>query len=125
MPKTVLSTVAPTAQDVRARAADQGQEVKPGRLPFALVEAFNKKHKANPYVATMKQPAKLIVIKGVKADARGVNRLTEYRVTLDALRAWGQAAGFDVADKGRVPQEVYRAYAIREANADRKLPKGF
>lgn len=114
-------TVAPTASDVRAWAESKGIEVKPGRLPFGLVERFNKSHKKSPYVATMKQPAKLIEIKGKRADARGINRPVVYRVTIDALRTWGQAAGFNVANAGRVPQEVYRAYAIREANPNRKL----
>lgn len=114
MTSTNTLFVAPTANDVREWATKRGIEVKPGRLPFALVERFNRGRKV-PYVATMKQPEKLIVTTGKRADAKGVNRSVKVTVTPTALRAWAKENGLPMADHGRLPKAVVAAYANREA----------
>lgn len=110
-----LTTAAPTADDVRAWAKGKGIDVADhGRLPFSVVDAFNKGRKAT-YESTMKQPAKLLVIEGRKADARGINRKVVYRVTVADLRQWALDKGLAVTDRGRIPAEVIAAYGTREA----------
>lgn len=108
-------TAAPTATDVRTWATSKGIEVAAhGRLPFDVVERFNKGRKV-PYVHTMKQPDALMRIEGLRADSRGVNRKVVYRITPAALRQWGLDNGFALTDRGRIPAEVITAYGTREA----------
>lgn len=112
---STLTTAAPTADDVRAWAKDKGITVKDhGRLPFAVVERFNRGRKVG-YESTMKQPAKLLVIKGKRADARGINRPVVYRVTVAELRQWAIDNKLAVTDRGRIPVEVQTAYGMRES----------
>lgn len=112
---STITTAAPTADDVRAWAKDKGLTVRDhGRLPFSVVEAFNKGRKIG-YASTMKQPAKLLRIEGKRDGGKGRNVRAVYRVTVADLRQWALDNGMEVTDRGRIPAEVITAYGTREA----------
>lgn len=112
-----------TAQDVRDWAADKtinglvGVAVR-GRLPFEVIEAYNKCHRVH-YSPLAQQPLPVLTIKG-KRDAKGrINASAAYKVTNPDVRQWAIAQGFTVGVRGRLPKAVLDAYrdAMNEATA--------
>ena len=109
------NTPAPSADDVRAWGKTHGFEVKDrGRLGDDLVEAFNKKRK-NKYVSTSKQPTRVVKLAGKRADKTGRNRSVQIVTTVPEVRAWAQDQNLEVGKRGRIPQSVFDAFAMREA----------
>jgi hypothetical protein len=106
--------ITPTADDVRTWARSKGMTVaEHGRLPYSVIEAFNKGRK-HQYRPTLTPPARVLTISGKKRDAKGRVNRASYTVETSALRAWGKAHGFEVGQRGRFSAELLAAYGQRE-----------
>lgn len=102
-----------SAEVVREWAAKRGIAVaEHGRLSAEVVAAFNKAHKAQSYVVTRSQPARVVKVAGTRSKG---NRKYGFTVetTYPAVRKWATAAGFSLGSRGRIPAQVMSAYAER------------
>lgn len=103
-----------SAEAVREWATKRGMTVaEHGRLSAEVVAAFNKTHKAQQYVATRHQPARVIKLAGKPKRKGAFAPVVE--TTVPKVRKWALAAGFPVGARGRIPAEVMTAYAERTA----------
>lgn len=85
-----------------------------GSLPFDVIEAYNKVHKAQ-YVRAIVQPStSVLTITGRKVDKRGRKNRATYKVDVPTLRAWARENGFEVGARGRIPVAVQEAFAAAQ-----------
>lgn len=100
----------PSAADVRAWAIEQGITEgfgSRGRISPALAAAFNKGKRGNArYAEKAHVPTLEVTAKPEKG--RSVTR----RVTVEQVRKAAQAAGVKVGKRGRLSQDVLRAYVL-------------
>src|SRR5690349_10243510 len=103
--------IVPTADMVRSWAQKKGLTVADaGRLPFDVVEAYNKAHKVK-YESALRQPARLVKLTGTKTDKAGRPRSKTVTATFPEIRAWAVEAGYNLGERGRIPADVLSAYA--------------
>lgn len=98
-----------TAAQVREWAAENGFETKagPGRLPKAVIEAFNEGRKKSERYAGP-QPTKVVVS---AKPAKG--RTKRKTATTDEIRAFAVANGMSKpGQRGRFSQEILRAFVL-------------
>lgn len=57
---------------------------------------------------------------GPRSNNKAKPAATRNRDELAAIRAWGQANGYAVSDKGRVPAAVQEAYKAAQAKSKRR-----
>lgn len=101
-----------SAEVVREWARKRGIQVaEHGRLNAEVVSKFNAAHKAQAYVVTRSQPARVIKVSGTP-KAKGAFA-PKVETTIPKVRKWAHAAGLPVGARGRIPAEVLTAYADR------------
>lgn len=96
------------AAEVRSWAGSKGLEVADtrGRLPFAVVDAYNKAHRSKRYAVG--GPAKTISVAVPATDSRGRNITKTVAVNAAELRAGIGAEG----QRGRVSAAAAVEYVI-------------
>lgn len=97
---------------------------KRGRLPKETIAAFDKAHPKAPYAAGTRSDG-MVKVSGSRevSNGKGGTRKVPFsrQVNVTEARAWGNSNGFTLGERGRIPAEVLKAFAIAQAES---APKG-